>query len=306
MKVRFRGVRGSIPVPGRQTNRYGGNTSCVEVRPADGPLVIVDAGTGIRRLGKDLMQGDFGAGRGSAHVLITHTHWDHIQGLPYFAPLYQRGNRLSVYGRQRDDRNMRAIFRVQTDQSYFPIGVDELQAQLVFRELVEGASFEIGPVGVRCTRLNHPYLALAYRLEADGGAVVYASDTAPFTDLLLEHELIVRPPRPGEPPPPEQASKLRALRDGLVRLCRDADVVIYDTMFTPSECLRLPHWGHSAPEHGLDVVRAAGARTLVLYHHAPERTDDEIDAELARVRALAPDVEVIAAAEGLELQVGRG
>jgi phosphoribosyl 1,2-cyclic phosphodiesterase len=306
VKIRFRGVRGSIPVPGPETNRYGGNTACVEVRPEGGPLLIVDAGTGIRHLGKELVQGEFGAGRGTVHLLISHTHWDHIQGLPYFAPLYTAGTRVCLYGRQRDDRNLRAIFRTQTDEHYFPIGLDEVQAQVVYRELADGAAFEIGPVRVNCARLNHPWIALAYRIEADGAAVVYASDTAPFSELLLVREFIHRPPRPGEPPPPAEARKLRRLRDGLVRLCAGADLVIYDTMFKPDEYRRLPHWGHSTPDSALDIARAAGARALVLYHHAPERTDDEIDAELARVRALAgAEIEVMAAAEGPLLEVGR-
>jgi phosphoribosyl 1,2-cyclic phosphodiesterase len=301
VKVRFWGVRGSYPVPGPETNRYGGNTSCVEVRPDGGPRIIIDAGTGIRKLGKELMQGDFGAGQGSAHLLVSHTHWDHIQGLPFFAPLYQQGNKFVVYARQRDDTHLRAVFASQTDAPYFPVPFDNVKAEVSFRELVEGARFEIGPVHVTCARLNHPWIAIGYRLDCDGGSLAYVTDTAPFTDILIEQQFIRTPPKPGDPLKPEDAAKLRAMRDGVVRLCEGADLVIYDTQFTPEEYRAKPHWGHSCPEDAIEIARAAGARGLMLFHHAPERTDDQIDELLARHRKATPDLELLAASEGLEI-----
>src|SRR5262249_43201673 len=207
MRIRFWGVRASCPVPGPTPNRYGGNTSCVEVRPRTGPHIIIDAGTGIRRLGKEMMQTAFGEGRGSAHLLISHTHWDHIQGMPFFAPLYQSGNKLYVYARQRDDTHLRAVFASQTEDPYFPVAFNSVRADVAFRELVEGARFQLGPVQVSCARLNHPWLAMAYRLDCDGASVVYSTDTAPFTDILLENEFIRTPPRLGDPPSPEHAAQ---------------------------------------------------------------------------------------------------
>jgi phosphoribosyl 1,2-cyclic phosphodiesterase len=168
MKVRFWGVRGSHPAPGGATVRYGGNTSCVEVRPtadAGGPRIIIDAGTGLRKLGKEMMSQEYGEGGGVAHVLVSHTHWDHIQGLPFFAPVYQKGNRFHVYAQQRDDAHLSTIFASQSDSPYFAVPFDEVQANVSFNELNEGTSFEIGPVKVSCTRLNHPWIALAYRLD---------------------------------------------------------------------------------------------------------------------------------------------
>jgi len=308
MRVKFWGVRGSLPVPGPKTERYGGNTSCVEVRSASGTRIIIDAGTGVRRLGKELMHEEFERGEGTAHVLISHTHWDHIQGLPFFAPLYQKGNHLYVYARRRDDVHLRAVFASQTDDPYFPIPIEESKAEISFRELADSARFEIGDVDVRCTRLNHPYIATAYRLSVDGASVAYVSDTAPFSDILFENQFIARPPMAIRPLPEADRTKLRAMRDGVVRLCEGADLVIYDTMFTPADYDRYPHYGHSRPRDALDVCREAGARRLVLFHHAPERTDAEVDAILEQTRvearqaglALALD----AAYEGMDIALG--
>jgi phosphoribosyl 1,2-cyclic phosphodiesterase len=294
-------------VPGHDTNRYGGNTSCVEVRVSDDPQaphIIIDAGTGLRKLGKEMMAGAFGEGKGVSHLLVSHTHWDHIQGLPFFAPLYQKGNDLFVYARQRDDTHLRSVFASQTDSHYFPVPFDEAQASVHIRELVEGAEFEIGPVKVSCTRLNHPWIAMAYRLEFEGKVVNYVTDTAPFRDILIEQEFIRQPPRPGDPLKADDAEKLAKMREGVVRLCEGSDLVIYDTQFTPEEYAQRPHWGHSCPEDAIEIARAANARNVVLFHHAPERTDEQIDALVEHHRASNPDLGLVAAAEGLVLDVG--
>jgi phosphoribosyl 1,2-cyclic phosphodiesterase len=308
MKVRFWGVRGSLPVPGRKTERYGGNTSCVEVRSDSGTRVVVDAGTGIRKLGKELVAED--AGHTEVHLLISHTHWDHIQGLPFFSPLYQKGNRLCVYARKRDDLHLRAVFASQTDDPYFPIPFEEAKADIGFRELLDSDEFEISDVKVACARLNHPYIATAYRLTADGASVVYVSDTAPFSDILFEDQFIAQPPSPGAELPVADRQKLARMREGVVRLCEGADLVVYDTMFTTDDYRRLPHFGHSRPSDAVQICREAGARRLALFHHAPERSDVEIDAILADTRAATErdggKLDVVAAYEGLDISLGRG
>jgi phosphoribosyl 1,2-cyclic phosphodiesterase len=308
MRVRFWGVRGSLPVPGAKTERYGGNTSCVEVRSAAGTRVVVDAGTGIRKLGKELA-GEGEAGRARVHLLISHTHWDHIQGLPYFSPLYQRGNKMSVYARKRDDLHLQAVFASQTHDPYFPVPFAEADAAIEFKELSDAAKFSIDDVKVACARLNHPYVATAYRLTADGASVVYVSDTAPFSDILFEDEFVARPPSPGAELPAKDRQKLARMREGVVRLCEGADLVIYDTMFTAEDYQRIPHYGHSRPADAVDVCSEAGASRLALFHHAPERTDAEIDTILADTRAVADKtartLEVVAAYEGLEMELGQ-
>jgi phosphoribosyl 1,2-cyclic phosphodiesterase len=303
MKVRFWGVRGSIPVPGRATNRYGGNTSCVEVRPAGAAPIIIDAGTGIRRLGKSLMEEAFGDGKGTASILISHTHWDHVQGLPFFSPLYRAGNQVHIFARQRD-MHLEAVFSQQHDAAYFPVPLSAMRADMQFHELVEGARFEIGKAKVTCARLNHPWVAIAYRIDVDGAAVVYCSDTAPFTDMLLGRDFIERPSF-GTLPPPVQ-DELAAMRAGVVALAKNADLLIYDTQFTPDEYKVRPHWGHSRPDDAIEIAREAKVKQLCLFHHAPMRSDDDNDRILAQYReVVAGDkLTLVSAYEGLEIPLG--
>ena len=299
MKVRFWGVRGSYPVPGEATNRYGGNTSCVQVCPGDGTVLIVDAGTGLRKLGQRLMQGALGRGQGECHLLVSHTHWDHIQGLPFFAPLYEAGNRVKIYGRQREIQ-LKTIFSSQTDEPYFPVSLEDVAAEVSYVELIEGAFFELGNTSVSCILLNHPGLAIGYRMDARGRSVAYISDTAPFDQILHKEGSISRPPT--GPLTGEEAAKLQRVHDGIVKLCRGCDLVIYDTMFTLEEYNERPHWGHSSSEHAVALAEEAGVRALALFHHAPDRTDDDIDQLLQQVQSTT-SMQLIAAAEGTELSL---
>lgn len=307
MKVRFWGVRGSIPVPGRATNRYGGNTSCVEVRPRNAAPIIIDAGTGLRRLGKSLMEEAFGDGRGKAAILISHTHWDHVQGMPFFSPLYRAGNEIDIFARQRD-LHLEAVFSAQNRAPYFPVPLSAMQAEIRFHELIEGTRFEIGNATVSCTRLNHPWIAMAYRIDVDGAAVVYCADTAPFTDVLFGKEFLHKAPSLDEPLPPAVASELARMRAGVIGLAKNADLLIYDTQFTKEEYRRFPHWGHSHPDDAIAIAREAGAKRLCLFHHAPMRSDDENDRILAQyrevVRAQGDRFELVSAYEGLEITLG--
>jgi len=303
MVIRFWGVRGSIPVPGRATNRYGGNTSCVEVRPRGEAPIIIDAGTGIRKLGKSLMEEAFGDGKGSASILISHTHWDHVQGLPFFSPLYREGNSVRIFARQRD-LHLEAVFSQQHHAPYFPVPLSAMHATMHFHELLEGARFNIGKAKVSCARLNHPWVAIAYRVDADRASVVYASDTAPFSDLLLGRDF-VETPKVGTLPPSSR-EELAAMRAGIIQLAKNADLLIYDTQFTPEEYKVRPHWGHSRPDDAIAIARDANVKQLCLFHHAPMRSDDENDKILAFHRAqLAGDkLQLISAYEGLEIPLG--
>jgi len=309
MKVRFWGVRGSLPVPGASTERYGGNTSCVELTSAAGTRIIIDGGTGIRRLGKELMRAEFESGQGKAHILVSHTHWDHIQGLPFFAPFYREGNHLFVYARQRDDQNLRSVFASQADAPFFPVSFDRTRASVAFRELHDGAKFEIEDMQVSTTRLNHPFVATAYAVAADGALVAYIADTAPFSDILFGQEFLSGPPSPRTKLGRTDKAKLKAMEAAVVRLCEGADLVIYDTMYTAEEYRQFPHFGHSRPSDAIAVCREAGAKTLALFHHAPDRSDAEVDTLLEgarkQARPVAKKLAIVAAFEGMDFSLGK-
>jgi len=298
-----------LPVPGARTERYGGNTSCVEITSSAGTRIIIDGGTGIRRLGKEMMRAEFESGKGQAHILVSHTHWDHIQGLPFFSPFYREGNRLFVYARQRDDQNLRSVFASQADSPFFPVSFDRTRASVSFRELHDGASFEIEDFSVSTARLNHPHTATAYAVAADGAKVAYISDTAPFTDILFGQEFLSGPPSRNAKLSRGDKTKLSAMAGAVARLCDGADLVIYDTMYTADEYRQLPHFGHSRPSDAIGVCAKASCKTLVLFHHAPDRSDAEVDTVLADARAqaeaVAKSLEVVAAFEGMDLMLGK-
>ncbi len=287
MLVRFWGTRGSIATPGAATLRYGGNTSCVEVTSDAGDVILIDAGTGAHALGKALME-QGRARRG--HILISHTHWDHIQGLPFFAPLFAAGNEWRIYGPRALGQSLRDSLAGQMDYAYFPVTLNAFAAKVDFQEVVEGG-FSIGEVRVTTQYMNHPALTVGYRLEADGASLVYASDHEPHS------------PRAGEGRQDEVESGDLAH----IEFLRDADLVIHDAQYAASEYPAKLGWGHSTIEYAVDVAAAANVRQLALYHHDPGRSDEAVDALLeaarARVAALGAGLAVTGAAEGNTIEL---
>ena len=296
MQVRFWGTRGSIATPGPRTVRYGGNTSCVEARTQNQTLLVLDAGTGLKALGDALMaEGPAAARRG--HILIGHTHWDHIQGFPFFPPLFVSGNEWDVYAPRGFGASLKETLAGQMQYTYFPVSLDALGATIRYHDLVEG-SFTIDDVRVTTCYLNHPALTLGYRLEADGVAVVYATD----------HECHSRSAALGEPSP---GRVLPATHPGDRRhreFIAGADLLIHDTQYTAAEYPSRVGWGHSTLEYVTDLAVAGGVKQLALFHHDPHRDDAAEDAMVVagrqRVLAARGVVEVFAAAEGqvVELQ----
>src|SRR5712692_9324990 len=264
MRVRFWGTRGSIAKPGPRTVRYGGNTSCVEVRAADGTLIVLDCGTGAHDLGQALLASANGPMLG--HLLITHTHWDHIQGFPFFAPLFVPGNEWHIYEPGGLGQHLEAALAGQMEYTYFPISLDQLAAGVRYHDLVEG-TFDVGGVRVTARYLNHPALALGYRLEAGGATVVYAVDHEPHS----RHQ-----PEPAGRAGPA-ARPVHAEDQRHVEFLAGADLVIHDAMYTMDEYPSKINWGHSAAEHAVDFAVAAGARRLALFHHEPMRDDAALD-----------------------------
>jgi phosphoribosyl 1,2-cyclic phosphodiesterase len=274
MRVRFWGVRGSIAAAGPETAQVGGNTSCVEVRVGEGvdeTLIVLDAGTGLRRLGESLR------GPVAAHLFLSHLHWDHIQGFPFFGPAYVPGNRIRVHAPERcaADGNVRAALDAQMRAPHFPVGLDAMRAELSFCAVAAGAQLVIGAggVSVQTAAAKHPNGCLAYRVAAGGRSVVYATDT--------EHDASGRIDRQ------------------LLELARGADVLIYDAQYTVDEYAGKRGWGHSTAEEGARLAEAAGVGQLVLYHHDPTHDDWQIARIEAATRARFPNT--VAAREGLLL-----
>ncbi|AKT44034.1 MBL fold metallo-hydrolase [Chondromyces crocatus] len=271
MQIKFWGVRGSIASPGPETAGVGGNTSCVEVR-CGSTRFILDAGTGIRKLGDELLT----EGTVRATLLLSHLHWDHIQGLPFFVPAYLPSARIEVVGTTHGVGTLRDTLANQMAAPNFPVRLEDLGAEIAYREVRPGQVFDIDDVKVRVAKLNHPGGVLAYRLDHAGKSVVYATDT--------EHYACVDP-------------ALRSLAEG-------ADVLIYDAQYTPEEYRgergrSRVGWGHSTYVAGAELARAAGVGTFVLFHHDPSRNDAAVDDIERMTRQLFPSS--LAAKEGLVL-----
>jgi phosphoribosyl 1,2-cyclic phosphodiesterase len=287
-RVIFWGARGSIPAPGPRTARYGGNTPCVAVEGlgADqGRLVVLDGGTGIRALGQELIRRGT-PGPLNVDLLLSHTHWDHIQGLPFFAPFFGKGNCIRIWGSKQGEVDLEVILRQQMHPVVFPVPLDEVAAELTV-EHVGAEAFEIDGFAVRALRLRHPGNTLAYRLTpAEGGASM-----AYVTDNELGHGGDY-----GEP---------KTWRADFVKFVEGVDVLVHDAMFTPQELEHHRGWGHSSYDEAVTLAVDARVRRLVLFHHRPERDDTEMDALLAAARRVADatraPLEVLAATEGLEL-----
>lgn len=274
LEVRFWGVRGSIPSPGADTVLVGGNTACVEVR-GGGSRIVLDAGTGLRHLGDALMAS--GEHR-DVHLLLSHVHWDHVMGFPFFVPLYVPGVEIHV-ATGHSGAPLRELLRRQMSAPMFPVDLDRVPSRVVCRDLGDGERFRVGAFEVTVARLSHPDPVYAYRIDHAGRSVVYATDT--------EHQEGVVDAR-------------------LVALARDADVLIYDAQYTPEEYVGLVGpgrvgWGHSTYRAGAEIAAAANVRTMALFHHDPRRTDDGVADIVRRARELFPAT--VAAREGLALEL---
>lgn len=285
MKVRFWGTRGSIAKPGPTTARYGGNTSCIEVRSAAGTLLVIDCGTGAHGLGQALVAE--GVTRGC--LLIGHTHWDHIQGIPFFAPLFAPNNAWDVCGPKGLSGSLRETLAGQMESTYFPVSLEELGATIRYWDLLEG-TFRVDDIQVTTRHLNHPALTLAYKIQVDGATLVYACDHEMFSRATAEGNV------------PLDGADLRH-----AEFASGADLLIHDAQYTAAEYPKKVNWGHSTFEYALAVAREAGVRQLALTHHDPLRDDDQVDEMLVRSRATMREhgsaIEVIAASEGLTIDL---
>ncbi len=270
-KVKFWGVRGSIPTPGRECVKIGGNTACVEVRCGD-RLIILDAGSGIRELGLRLVN----EMPINATILFSHLHWDHIQGFPFFTPSFVAGNKLNLFAEKKLNKTFESLLSGQMMYPHFPVTLKDMDAHFTFNELVYGDEIDFKDVKIKTSKNNHPDGCIAFRIEYKGKSIVYATDT--------EHYSCVDPI--------------------LAKRAQGADYIIYDTQFSDDEYAGskgVPRtgWGHSTWQEGVKLAKAANVKNLVLFHHDPSHTDEIVKRMETEAQKRFPNT--IAAYEGLEI-----
>ncbi len=298
MKITFWGTRGSIPTPGKLTVRYGGNTPCTEVRLANNELIILDAGTGIRNLGESLMEDGSSI---KATILISHPHWDHIQGFPFFKPAFVSGNELTIVGGVTDKITLKKMIADQMNKVYFPIQLNELKAAIKFFAIGE-EEIPVFDAKVRSIYLNHPTFSLGYRITHKGKSVVYISDNEPFDRKVAQAMRNV------EKVAVEKYQKSTGdPNQRIFDFVKDADVLIHDATYTPEEYVDRVGWGHSHYLFTLKVAAEGNVRRLVLFHHDPAHSDDKVDSILSicreEIRKRRLSFECLAAAEGMEIDI---
>jgi phosphoribosyl 1,2-cyclic phosphodiesterase len=290
MKIRFWGVRGSIASPGPKTVRYGGNTTCIEIRTDDNQLIILDAGTGIFPLSQSLLS-ELPV---TANVLITHTHWDHIQGLPFFVPNFIPGNTLRLHGAfdPISGKGIEQVMSTQLQYSFFPVREAEMRAAIEYVTLTPGQSIHIGSAKITPYLLNHPVINLGYRIESNGKSVFFTGDHEPpyniydpIDDSFSDYQVFVD-------------EKLALIAEAI----RDVDVIIADSSYTDAEYRTKVGWGHGTFSSSISAAAAANAKVLFCTHHEPTRSDDELEtafaAALATNEAFASALDIRLAREG--------
>jgi phosphoribosyl 1,2-cyclic phosphodiesterase len=270
-------VRGSIPTPGPTTVRYGGNTSCVEVR-GGGEIILLDAGTGLRGLGRSLLS-EFKDQPLNLTMLLTHTHWDHIQGLPFFGPIYDSRCRLRILGCEGTRKGLVNALTGQMESTYFPVPFNKLPSNIEIEELKD-FNFNIGPVCVRAMRANHPGLCVGYRLFSPDSLIAFFPDTEPRTGGN-DREMI--------------------------EFIRDADVLILDSQYDSAEYQQHLGWGHGCVDDSVALALQAGVKQLCLFHHDPDHDDRRIDGLVKHARQLVAKqrakLHVDAAREGMTIDL---
>jgi phosphoribosyl 1,2-cyclic phosphodiesterase len=266
MRFRFRGTRGSLSAPGVGTVKYGGNTTCIEVRSDNDDLIILDAGTGIRELGLELARNM----PVKCHLFVSHTHWDHIQGLPFFVPLFVPGNELTIYG-PPDPVTMtgiEAVLAKQMEYPHFPVRVAELQADIDYETLADGQVVDLGFAKVSTILMNHPAMDFGFKVQCDGRTLFFTGDHEPFYNIY----------QPGEEDYEDYQQIVNERNRGICDFLRGVDVLIVDAQYTEEEYAAKQGWGHSTFERALSLAKEAGVGKVYLTHHETTRTDADVDA----------------------------
>jgi len=301
MFLRFWGVRGSIPCPGPKTVKYGGNTSCLEIRLDSGRMIIIDAGSGIRELGNYLLANDQKNGPIKTDIFLTHTHWDHIHGYPFFTPTYIKGNEFTVHGPVNYSGKLESIFSAQMDYTYYPIKLEDAGASVNFNELKEG-SFIMGGMKITTCYLNHPILCLGYRVEGDGKVICTVYDHEPYQNIFTKDGAL------DTDEAREAQEAVDMMNAKIVNHVRNADLVVYDCQYHTQEELDSHRgWGHSSVRDVILTCLKAGVKQVALFHHDPTRDDDTIDALHAKLsqqlERSGKQLKIFPAREGLKVNL---
>ena len=304
MKVKFWGVRGSIPTPGPHTVRYGGNTTCMQLLDddsdflIDGSITIIDAGSGIRELGNEILKHPK---PWKINILITHTHMDHINGFPFFIPAFVPGTEIDIYGPVHYEKKLEEIFATQMDYSYFPISTAQLAAKITFHDLKE-TEFDLGRLHVVTHYMNHPVLTLGYRVTDGKKSFIYTGDHEPYFDFISEGDSENGDEDDG-------FGDVQAIVDQqnsrLVDFFRDTDILVADAAYSPDEYDSHRGWGHSSTDHVIDWAIESRVKKLILHHHEPTHDDDKLDEmeAYARNRAREKGAHDLQVANAREKQV---
>ena len=276
MKVRFWGVRGSIASPGPKTVRYGGNTTCIEIRTDNNELIIIDAGTGIFPLSQTLLA-ELPV---TANVLISHSHWDHIQGLPFFIPNFIPGNTLRLHGAfdPVSGKGIEQVMAVQLQYSYFPVREAEMKANIEYVTLLPEQPIQIGSATVTPYLMNHPVIDFGYRIECQGKSIFFTGDHEPPFNIY----------DPGDDDYAEYQGFVDEKAEGIRNAMRGVDVLIADCSYTEQEYLSKKGWGHGTFNTSIQYAKEAGAKVLFCTHHEPTRSDDALDEVFRAVRDAHP------------------
>lgn len=293
MKFKFWGVRGSIPVPGPDTIKYGGNTTCIEVRTDNNELIILDAGTGLYQFSETLLSQT----PISAHILITHTHWDHIHGLPFCSLFYIPDNCLSIYGGQdlKTGEGIERTLKIQLQHAFFPIAEHELKAEISYKTVKAGEEFKIANATITPILMNHPVINLGYLVKCDGKSLFFTGDYEPLINIYTvdDKEYL------------EFQQMIDESIDSLVEAIQGVDALIIDSSYTEEEYLHKKNWGHGTFNEALALAKKANAKKLFFTHHDPTRTDVALDAIFTEILNNNQDIacELYIAREGMEVKL---
>ena len=289
MIIRFWGTRGSIPVPGNSTFKYGGNTPCVEIRSSENKLLILDGGSGIRELGKYVIEHNDGE---DINIFISHYHWDHIQGIPFFLPLFNPNFRVTFYGISSNGLDVEKEMKQQMLPNNFPISIDEFKAEVNFKEINKNITYNINGLKVETFNLNHPTPTLTFKITEGKSSFIYMTDN----ELKIDNEL-----------ERQNDSFLRSMNKELIAFCTNCDYLVHDAMFDEDSMLDKKGWGHSSNVSLAQFSIMANIKNLVLFHYNPDYDDAKIDFILKETQSFLKkqksEINCIASKEGLEIKI---